>query len=278
MEFELNIIRAIQSIANPFLDGLFQFITMFGEEAILIPLIAVIYWAFNKKMGEYIAYASLTSVLVNGAIKDIFKAKRPIGEPGIRSLRIETATGYSFPSGHTQGTASFWSAIAIYLKNNYMYAISALIIILVAISRLYLGVHYPKDVLFGAIFGILTSFITYKLFNKVNNKIALYFITFIIFIPALLYAHSADFIKGMGTFLGFALGIYVEKKYVNFSVEGKSANKILRVVIGLTILILLKVGLKAVFPNKLVFHFLRYFIIVFFGIGLYPAIFKKLKL
>ena len=278
MEFELNIIRAIQSIANPFLDGLFQFITMFGEEAILIPLIAVIYWAFNKKMGEYIAYASLTSVLVNGAIKDIFKAKRPIGEPGIRSLRVETATGYSFPSGHTQGTASFWSAIAIYLKNNYMYAISALIIILVAISRLYLGVHYPKDVLFGAIFGILTSFITYKLFNKVNNKTALYFITFIIFIPALLYAHSADFIKGMGTFLGFALGIYVEKKYVNFSVEGKSINKILRVVIGLAILILLKVGLKAVFPNKLVFHFLRYFIIVFFGIGLYPAIFKKLKL
>ena len=278
MEFELNIIRAIQSIANPFLDGLFQFITMFGEEAILIPLIAVIYWAFNKKMGEYIAYASLTSVLVNGAIKDIFKAKRPIGEPGIRSLRVETATGYSFPSGHTQGTASFWSAIAIYLKNNYMYGISGLIIVLVAISRLYLGVHYPKDVLFGAIFGILTSFITYKLFNKVNNKIALYFITFIIFIPALLYAHSADFIKGMGTFLGFALGIYVEKKYVNFSVEGKSANKILRVVIGLAILILLKVGLKAVFPNKLVFHFLRYFIIVFFGIGLYPAIFKKLKL
>ena len=278
MEFELNIIRAIQSIANPFLDGLFQFITMFGEEAILIPLIAVIYWSFNKKMGEYIAYASLTSVLVNGAIKDIFKAKRPIGEPGIRSLRVETATGYSFPSGHTQGTASFWGAIAIYLKKNCMYAISGLIIVLVAISRLYLGVHYPKDVLFGAIFGILTSFITYKLFNKVNNKIDLYFITFIIFIPALLYAHSADFIKGMGTFLGFALGIYVEKKYVNFSVEGKSANKILRVVIGLAILILLKVGLKAVFPNKLVFHFLRYFIIVFFGIGLYPAIFKKLKL
>ena len=278
MEFELNIIRAIQSIANPFLDGLFQFITMFGEEVILIPLIAVIYWSFNKKMGEYIAYASLTSVLVNGAIKDIFKAKRPIGEPGIRSLRVETATGYSFPSGHTQGTASFWGAIAIYLKKNCMYAISGLIIVLVAISRLYLGVHYPKDVLFGAIFGILTSFITYKLFNKVNNKIDLYFITFIIFIPALLYAHSADFIKGMGTFLGFALGIYVEKKYVNFSVEGKSANKILRVVIGLAILILLKVGLKAVFPNKLVFHFLRYFIIVFFGIGLYPAIFKKLKL
>ena len=135
-------------------------------------------------------------------------------------------------------------------------------------------VHYPKDVLFGAIFGLLTSFITYKLFGKINNRIALYFATFTIFLPAFFYAHSADFIKGMGTFSGFVLGIYVEKKYINFSVEGKLSNKILRVVIGLAILILLKVGLKVVFPNKLVFHFLRYFIIVFFGIGLYPAIFK----
>ena len=275
---ELEILRHIQSIANPFLDFLFQLITICGEQIIIITVIAIIYWSLDKRFGEYIAYSLLTSVLLNNTIKDIFKMKRPIGEEGIRSLREKTATGYSFPSGHTQGTASFWSAIAIYLKKNYMYGISGLIIVLVAISRLYLGVHYPKDVLFGAIFGILTSFITYKLFNKVNNKIALYFITFIIFIPALLYAHSADFIKGMGTFLGFALGIYVEKKYVNFSVEGKSINKILRVVIGLAILILLKVGLKVVFPNKLVFHFLRYFIIVFFGIGLYPAIFKKLKL
>ena len=249
---------------------------MFGEEAILIPLIAVIYWTFNKKMGEYIAYSSLTSVLINGAAKDAFKAKRPIGEPGIKSLRVETATGYSFPSGHTQGTASFWGAMAIYLKKNYMYAISGIIIVSVAISIL--GVHYPKDVLFGVIFGLLTSFITYKLFNKVNNKMALYFGTFIIFIPALLYAHSADFIKGMGTFLGFVLGIYVEKKYINFSVEGKLSNKILRVVIGLAILIILKVGLKAILPKKLVFDFIRYFMVVFFGIGLYPSIFKKFKL
>ena len=60
--------------------------------------------------------------------------------------------------------------------------------------------------------------------------------------------------------------------------EGKLSNKILRVVIGLAILIILKVGLKAIFPKKLVFDFIRYFMVVFFGIGLYPAIFKKFKL
>ena len=277
MEFELNIIRAIQSIANPFFDVLFQFITMFGETAILIPIISIIYWTVNKRMGEYIAYASLTSVLVNGAIKDIFKAKRPIGEPGIRSLRVETATGYSFPSGHTQGTAAFWSAMAIYLKNNFMYVFASIIIILVAISRLYLGVHYPKDVLFGAIFGVITSYVTYKLFSKVKNKNALYFGTFLVFIPALLYANSADFIKGLGTYLGFAVGIYIEKKYVNFSVEGKTVEKIWRVIIGLAIIIILKSGLKVIFPSGAVFQFIRYFIIVFFGIGIYPMTFKKIK-
>lgn len=60
--------------------------------------------------------------------------------------------------------------------------------------------------------------------------------------------------------------------------EGKLVNKILRVVIGLEILIILKVGLKAIFPKKLVFDFIIYFMVVFFGIGLYPAIFKKFKL
>lgn len=90
---EVEIIRTIQSISNPFFDVLFQIFTMFGEELILISIITTIYWAYDKKFGEYIAYSSLTSLLFNNALKDIFKMKRPIGEEGIRTLRAETATG-----------------------------------------------------------------------------------------------------------------------------------------------------------------------------------------
>lgn len=275
---ELEIIRTIQSIANPFFDVLFQIFTMFGETAILISLIASIYWAYDKRFGEYIAYSSLTSMLVNGVIKDIFKAKRPIGEEGIKTLREKTATGYSFPSGHSQGAASFYGAIAIYIKKNIVYIITAGIIILVGISRLYLGVHYPRDVIFGIIFGIITASITYYLFNKVKNRLVLYMITFVIFIPALSFAHSIDFIKAIGTYLGFILGIFVEKEYVNFSVEGKLRNKILRVIIGLIILLILKSGLKVMLPASAVFDCIRYGVVTFVGIGVYPMIFKKLKL
>ena len=274
---ELEILRSIQSIANPFLDILFQLITMCGEQIVLISIIAVIYWALDKKFGEYIAYSVLTSVLLNNTIKDIFKMKRPIGEKGIRTLREQTATGYSFPSGHTQNASSFYGAMAIYLKKRVMHIIATIMIILVGFSRLYLGVHYPKDVIVGGILGVLTSLICYKLYNKFENKMLLYVITFVIFIPALTFAHSADFIKGMGTYLGFIIGIYIEKKYVNFSVEGSTGNKIIRVLLGILILLTLQVGLKVLLPSATIFSFIRYLLISLTGIGVYPMIFKKFK-
>ena len=275
---ELEILRHIQSISNPFFDFLFQLITMCGEQIVLISIISIIYWALDKKFGEYIAYSVLTSVLVNNAIKDIFKLKRPIGEEGIRTLREETATGYSFPSGHTQSSASFYGAMAIYLKKKAMYIIATIMIISIGFSRLYLGVHYPKDVIVGGILGVLTSLICYKLYNRFENKMLLYVITFIVFIPALTFAHSADFIKGMGTYLGFVIGMYIEKKYVNFSTEGSTGNKIIRVLLGIVILLVLQLGLKVLLPSGAIFSFIRYSLISLVGIGVYPMAFKKLKI
>lgn len=275
---ELEILRSIQSIANPFFDFLFQLITICGEQIVLISIISIIYWTIDKRFGEYIAYSVLTSVLVNNTLKDIFKMKRPIGEEGIRTLREETATGYSFPSGHTQGASSFYGAMAIYLKKKPMYIIATMMIILVGFSRLYLGVHYPKDVIVGAILGTLTSLICYKLYNKFDNKMMLYTITFIIFIPALAFAQSTDFIKGMGTYLGFLIGIFIEKKYVKFSTEGSTGNKVVRVLLGILILLILKTGLKVILPNGSIFSFIRYALISFVGIGIYPMIFKKFKI
>lgn len=275
---ELEILRSIQSISNPFFDMLFQFFTMFGEEVILISIITSIYWAYDKEFGEYIAYASLTSLVLNSIIKDIFKLKRPIGEEGIRSLRVETATGYSFPSGHSQGAASFYGSIALYFKNRIIYVVAGIIIFLVGLSRLYLGVHYPKDVICGIALGIVITVITYKLFNRIQNRMWLYAGTFVLFIPALFFATSTDFIKAMGTYLGFVLGIYVEKKYIKFKVEGKLVNKILRVVIGILILVIIKTTLKVILPDTNIFHFIRYAIITFVGLGIYPALFNKIKI
>ncbi len=274
---ELELIRTIQSISNPFLDCFFELVTMLGEETFTVPLLAFIYWAVDKKFGEIIAFTAFTSLLFNNSIKDIFKFQRPIGQEGIRTLRAETATGYSFPSGHAQGSASSLSAIALYLKNRTVSLLSGILIFLVGFSRLYLGVHYPKDVLAGIILGILIAILCAKLYKRFDNTM-LYFVILVIFFFALGFSRSMDFIKSLGSYAGFFLGILMEKKYVNFSTDGTLPKKVIRVILGVAIVLAIKSGLKVLFPDELLFHFIRYFIVTFFAIGIYPALFKKLKL
>lgn len=274
---ELEFLRAFQSISNPFFDIFFETTTILGEDLLIIPLIALIYWGINKRFGEYVGFAIFTSYLLNNALKDLFQFKRPIGEEGIRVLREHTAGGYSFPSGHSQGAAAFWGAIAIYLKDKRVYFACAVIIILVGISRMYLGVHYPKDVVAGITIGVLVAFAAYYLYSRIDNKIMLYFIVFLMFIPALFYARSPDFVKAFGTYSGFFLGIVIEKKFVNFTTEIHIIKKIIRISIGVIIVFTLKEGLKICFPDFLIYDFVRYFIFTFFAIGLYPFIFNKYK-
>ena len=93
---ELDILRFIQSFHTPFLDQLFEMITILGESSLIISIILGIYWCIDKTSGEYVAYSLFSSLMLNNTVKNIVKAKRPIGEEGIRSLRVHTATGYSF--------------------------------------------------------------------------------------------------------------------------------------------------------------------------------------
>ena len=105
---------------------------------------------------------------------------------------------------------------------------------------MYLGVHWPKDVVGGILLGGACAYVTYKIYSKFENKQLVYWITFVILLSGITFARTADYFKALGAYLGFVLAMYIEKKYVNFSVEGNLCNKILRVVIGLAILLIMK--------------------------------------
>jgi len=272
---ELDFIRAVQSIHNPFLDTFFEAITILGEEIFIIPLLLIIFWSVNKKFGEILAFTVFTSYLLNNSLKEFFSFERPIGEEGIRTLRPETATGKSFPSGHSQSAAA--AAFSLYLKNRWVTIVSLTLMALVGLSRLYLGVHYPKDAIVGILLGLLVALICSKLFQKVD-LLKMYLVVLILFLPALFFAQSTDFIKSLASYLGFFLGILLEKKKVNFSTDGPLLKKVLRVVLGLILVLLIKDGLKGLFPETDLFDFIRYFLVTFVAIGIYPWLFKKIRL
>lgn len=274
---ELDLIRAVQSIHTPFLDAFFEGITIFGEELFMVPLLAIIYWTMNKKFGETLAYTVFTNLLLNNTLKEMFSFERPIGKEGIRTLRPETATGKSFPSGHSQNGAATGGAFMIEFKKKWLTLLLGILIFLIGLSRIYLGVHYPKDAVVGILLGLLTAFLCARLLKKMKPEV-LYTLTFLLFIPALFFAGSEDFIKSFGSYAGFFLGILLEKNYVQFEVKGTPLKKVLRVLIGILLILLIKEGLGAVFPEEALYDLLRYFLVTFTAIFLYPLFFKKFNL
>lgn len=77
---------------------------------------------------------------------------RPFDLGVVEPLRKHTATGYSFPSGHTQTATSFWSVWMIHLNKKYFYYVGSALVLLIRLSRIYLGVHWPMDHTRGTIF------------------------------------------------------------------------------------------------------------------------------
>ena len=277
----MEIIKFIQSFTSPFLDGFFQTVTMLGEEYFYIIILALVFWCIDKRYGYKLSFAFLFSGVVNGVVKSIVNAPRPIGAEGIRSLRVETATGTSFPSGHTQNITSFLVSLMKQLRRAWVYAIGAVLILLVAVSRLYLGVHWPADVL-GAIvigtFAVLLADVVFEYVAKRNIR----WIHLLMLLPVLavviIWSHSEDLVKTAGTFSAFLIGYSIESRWIKFETKAAFAKQTVKFLLGIAVTLALKEGLKMLFPEGAVFDYLRYLIIgLWITVGA-PMIFNLFRL
>ncbi|MDD2259129.1 MAG: phosphatase PAP2 family protein [Bacilli bacterium] len=288
--FELNIIRFFRDISIPFIDNLMQIITFFGEQYVLILVLSTIYFVFNKEAGEKIAYSIFTSLGLNNIFKGIIKINRPfVTDPTIDAVRIETATGYSFPSGHSQNAAVTFSSVAYHFKKKWLWITASILIFLVGISRVFLGVHYLSDVIVGISLGLGSTLLCSLLYEKFKgsllSKSLLFGITLLAFVPflALFYRPNQadmliykDFYTAFALFLGFIPAVIIENKFVNFNCLNSLKIRLIRLAIGLVIILGTYVGLKMIFPpENIYFDMLRYFLVIFIGLGIYPLIAKK---
>ncbi|URZ05334.1 phosphatase PAP2 family protein [Clostridium felsineum] len=263
-QYNIEIIKFLQQFSNPFLDKIAEAVTMTAEEYFIIAFIAIIYLCIDKKLGYIMAVTILYSSIINYYVKSVFKIKRPIGTFGIRSLRLQTADGYSFPSGHTQGATVFWLSLVKHIKKTYIYFIAAIMIILVGISRIYLGVHRPIDVIGGFIFG---SFCV-EVLNR-TNKLKKYKKNLVIFLVIIfpmmaitIYINDAKLYQELGAVLGFIIGHDIQEKYIKFNPKTNAINNIIKILITILGMIILKVLFDAILPKMLVFYFIKYFCIL----------------
>lgn len=285
MDWQLEILRFIQQFKHPVLDVLFELITMSAEEIFFILVAAWLLWCRNQQLGYRLGFALLTSAASNSFLKNLFRFERPIGLEGIVSERVHTATGYSFPSGHTQGGTAFWFGIISWYKKPATTILGGVAIFLIALSRMYLGVHWLSDVLGGIFFGIVWVAGCNLLFDY-SRRINRLWLPGLLFIPlsiGLLFFnnHQTDTTQtiAFGAALGFFLGYLLEQTKLHFRTSKRWPFQILKIVLGLAVLLLLKEGLKFVLPLPLQLRdFVRYLLIGFWISGGAPWFFQKLKL
>jgi len=296
MNIQINILKFFQAMRNPILNALFLMLTISTEVPVIIIFSAIMYWCINKKYGQKLLFSLVGNITVNTGIKEFVKAPRPIGAEGLESLRVSTATGYSFPSGHTQTATTFWMSLILIFKKKWIYILGTVMIIGVGISRLYLGVHWPIDVIFGWIFGILFTLIFTKIFDIVdkNKNYKLLLLTLIPFIIFIFIVKSESYIKMLGLLVGFILGYIIEDKYVKFNtideykkednsdlkIEKKDyiIKSVYRFLLGIFTLLGLFLVLQYILPEYVLFKFIKYLVLVVYAVAGVPTLFKITKL
>ena len=201
MGFQLDILMYLQSIRNELLTSIFTFFTICTEVPVITVLTGILYWCINKKAGQRTLFALCGSLNINAGVKNFVKMPRPIGTEGLESLRVETATGYSFPSGHTQTATTFWTSMMYLFRKAWIYIVGILMILGAGISRLYLGVHWPMDVIVGWVFGIALSILFIKLFDYIDDSKNYYILVGLI----LIFGICTYFIGGEDLYKMFGL-------------------------------------------------------------------------
>lgn len=294
-----NFRDATDNILTPFFNAV---TTLAATGLICIPIF--IYWCINKRDGLYI----LVSQKVSRFINSIVKLTCCVYRPWIRDSRvipdkiaIKGASGYSFPSGHVMDSAPIYGGLAvIYRKKAALISFLCVIaIILTALSRNYLGVHTPQDVVVGVILAVFSIWITGKIFEYIyahpEKENFLLIAGLIVCVIALLYIELKSYpmnydsngkllvdpvsmvkssLPNIGEVAGLLIGRYLDKKFIKFQHTGFNFRGVLLGLVGMTIYILIFIEFRSIFNASEVLRFSRGLLSMLYIIAVWPAVMK----
>lgn len=290
----MEILHFIAQYRTPFFDTLFQAITLFAQETLVVVIICWLYWCLDKRKAYILGFTYFLSGLLVQGLKITFRIPRPwVLDSTFHpvSSALSGATGYSFPSGHTQSGTALFSTLGFSSRKYAGKFFCFFFMILIGFSRMYLGVHTPKDVLVSMFLTLgISAFIWYKAGPALTDtthakKISLGLLCICLFLGIYTFylyttktadpEMAKDALKACGAGLGFAVGYYLECTHIHFSVPKERKQKIIRFLIGLLSVLILMGLFELTLKKFLIGSILSYFLLILWIVAGYPALFSR---
>ena len=295
----MEFLYLLEKIRIPILNEFMLLITHLGEETAFLAIGIIIFWCVDKYQGYYLMGVGLFGNMANQFLKITCRIPRPwVKDPGFHTLEqaIPEASGYSFPSGHSQTAVGTFGCIAVTRKNKLLRAVCIAVMVLVPLSRMYVGVHTPADVLVGSAMALIMVFAFRPLMlGKGTKNIPWVFaaltalgVAYLLYVelypfPADVDAHNYESaVKNGYTFIGCFVGLLivwvVDEKKLHFTNEAVWWAQILKAVLGLAVVLAVKEGTKGllngIFGHEMIARAVRYCLVVITAGILWPLTFK----
>ena len=301
----MSFLYLLEGIRNPVLDFIFSIITLCGDEIVFMAVGMIVFWCVNKQKGYYLLSVGFVGTVINQFLKITFRIPRPwVKDPNftiVESAR-EAASGYSFPSGHTQTSVGLFGGLALKFKQKAIRIAAIALCVLVPLSRMYLGVHTPLDVGVSIVIALILVFVLSPIFEKAEKSpkimyallfsltgIMLAYLCFMSFwqFPEEVFhvdnVHNyTSAVKNAytltGCMLGFLVVYTVDLKWLHFETKAVWWAQLIKIVGGLALVLavkeLMRAPLEAFLPANTWARMLRYFLMVIMAGSIWPMTFK----
>ena len=300
----MDILYALEKIRTPFWNGVMSAVTQLGGEVIFIVAAVVVFWCVSKWEGYYLMTIAFCGTVLNQFLKLICRVPRPwVRDPNftiVESARAE-AMGYSFPSGHTQNAIGLFGGMARWGGRRWVRLGLTALALVIAFSRMYLGVHTPADVGVSLVLAAALVLGLYPLMRRAQEKprymgyvlAAMLVVSgaFVVFVEA--YGFSADTDaenlasgignawKMLGAVAGMTLAWLLDRRYIHFETQAVWWVQVIKVAVGMALLLAIKSGLKAPLLALLGHEGLaggvRYFLLVLVAGAVWPLVFRPMS-
>ncbi len=292
----MEVLHWLESIRSPFLDTLMGLITQLGEDLVFTVVIIGTLWCLDKRAGFWMFFSWGLGTGINQLVKAVCKIPRPwIRDPSLKAVEsaIPAATGYSFPSGHTQSVIGLFGSLSVFARKWAVTIVSLVLILLTGFSRMYLGVHTPADVLCAFAIGFLVVMLMRWLASLEEKFPWITRLASVILVgisaALLLYAvidgngeenmlHAAENgWKMLGASIGLSAAWELDKKVLHFKTGAVWYVQIAKFLVGILGALAIQAGLKqpllSLFGGSYVAHGVRYLLLTVFAGILYPLTF-----